>query len=137
MTTATWYDLGPLGRLAWRIVSGACALLLAATVSGCDRCAGTEACGDPHVNAQGRLFWHLDAEPAGGVRVEFVADDSAVIPDTITTVSAPDGSFTLTGDAGGADAIVGRITFYPPEPYSQFPFTVGAFGCRCCRCAAI
>lgn len=100
--------------------------LLLVPAAGCDRCFGTDACVDPHVSAQGRLFWHLDEERAEGVRVEFIPEEGVFASsEPVVGFSDENGVFTLELEATGPGEVVGRLSFQPPFPYEHFGFDAG------------
>jgi hypothetical protein len=102
------------------------AVALAAVIpAGCDPCFGTTACGDPRIDAEGTLIWHIDGAPAQGVRVEFRPDGPTSFPlDTLRAESDAAGRFRFSAPASGTGTVDGTIVFHPPEPYPHFVFGV-------------
>ncbi len=95
------------------------------SAAACDPCAGTGACADPYLSAQGRVIWHLSGEFAEGVRVEFrpASGGDSIAP--ATAVSGENGVFTFDMPASGAAPVSGDLVFFPPAPFEGFVFNAG------------
>ncbi|HET8655703.1 MAG TPA: hypothetical protein VFL93_09340 [Longimicrobiaceae bacterium] len=100
-------------------------LLLLLPLAACDPCFGTNACTGTHVDASGRLFWHLDDSPAAGTRVIFhQTGGDLVLPDSLVAVADENGVFHLRADVPKPGEAVGTLTFRPPEPWKGWDWGV-------------
>jgi hypothetical protein len=92
-------------------------MVLALGLAGCDPCQGIGSCGDPVMRSEGRVLKQYPAEPAEGIRVDFVRTRGVGIEgDTLTAFTDRDGRFRFESGAAGNGTATGRLVLYPPAP---------------------
>jgi hypothetical protein len=100
-------------------------LCFVSLVAACDPCAGISVCGEPAVDSEGELLFHVTGNMAEGVEVHFVRTGGVrITPDSIEAVTDANGRFRLQAAASEVGVVRGRLVFIPAEPYGFFGYDV-------------